>query len=264
MTGRLARILRALAVDVLIAWLGFGATYAVDLATFVVSLIALGCGTPSRQELLGTYLVDIVAMFFATPMALFPALAESYGGGAVVGLLYAAPSAGAVVFLAASGWTARVHHHGRAVVLAACGWWRRAVSERLLRDGCETVALLGGQAGEPSSPPCGSGSSSPTRRRAVTGAGVPRLAPGRFAPLGRVLGDPRLGMAGAFLPAPRAAEPLPARRRRRALHRGRAAPRLAPIEHAARGPSPRARDTASLTPSPRLRGSVTRVTVGWP
>ena len=36
-------------------------------------------------------------MFFGMPMALFPALAESYGGGAVVGLLYAAPSAGAVM-----------------------------------------------------------------------------------------------------------------------------------------------------------------------
>ena len=129
---------------VLIAWVGFGATYAVDLATFVVSLAALAAmRTPppterqpvgvkaiaeglryaaSRQELLGTYLIDMVAMFFAMPMALFPALAESYGGGAVVGLLYAAPSAGAVLFLAVSGWTARVHHHGRAVVLAACGW----------------------------------------------------------------------------------------------------------------------------------------------
>jgi hypothetical protein len=29
-------------------------------------------------------------------------------------------------------------------------WWR-AVNERLLRDGCETVALLGGSPGEPSS-----------------------------------------------------------------------------------------------------------------
>jgi MFS family permease len=128
----------------LIAWAGFGVTYAVDLATFVVSLFALAAmQTPppterqpvglkaigeglryaaSRQELLGTYVVDIVAMFFAMPMALFPALAESYGGGAVVGLLYAAPSAGAVLFLAASGWTARVHHHGRAIVIAAAAY----------------------------------------------------------------------------------------------------------------------------------------------
>jgi MFS family permease len=129
---------------VLIASAGYAATYAVDLATFVISLFALAAmRTPppterqpvglkaiaeglrfarSRQELLGTYIVDMVAMFFAMPMALFPALAADYGGGAVVGLLYAAPSAGAVLFLAASGWTARVHRHGRAVVLAACGW----------------------------------------------------------------------------------------------------------------------------------------------
>ena len=30
-------------------------------------------------------------------------------------------------------------------------------------------------------------------------AAAPRLALGRFAPLGRLLGDPRLGMAGVFL-----------------------------------------------------------------
>jgi MFS family permease len=61
-------------------------------------------------------------MFFGMPMALFPALAEGYGGGAVVGLLYAAPAAGAVVATLSSGWSARVHRHGRAVVFAAAGW----------------------------------------------------------------------------------------------------------------------------------------------
>ena len=84
-------------------------------------------------------------MFFAMPMALFPALAESYGGGAVVGLLYAAPSAGAVLFLAVSGWTARVHHHGRRSCSprAAGAWrsppsaWRRRFPRRSL---CLAVA----------------------------------------------------------------------------------------------------------------------------
>jgi MFS family permease len=61
-------------------------------------------------------------MFFGMPMALFPAFAEGYGGKAVVGLLYAAPSAGAVVATLTSGWTRRVHRHGRAVVYAAIGW----------------------------------------------------------------------------------------------------------------------------------------------
>ncbi len=120
-------------------------------------------------------------------------------------------------------------------------WWR-AVNERLLRDGCETVALLGGLAGEPSSQAVRlwlEFGASPTGRNwyrahnatIVAGylehrnladaegaperffmnvallrvlyahalAAAPRLALGRFAPLGRVLGDPRLGMAGAFL-----------------------------------------------------------------
>jgi hypothetical protein len=120
-------------------------------------------------------------------------------------------------------------------------WWR-ALNERLLRDGCETVALLGGLAGEPSSQPVRlwtEFSASPTGRNwyrahnaSIVGGylehrnladaesaperffmnvalarvlyahalvGAPRLALGRFAALGRLLGDPRLGMAGAFL-----------------------------------------------------------------
>src|SRR5437763_11166215 len=120
-------------------------------------------------------------------------------------------------------------------------WWR-AVNERLLRDGCESVALAGGLSGEPSSQALRlwrQFSARPTGRNwyrahnaSIGGAylehrglaeaesaaerffmnvalgrvlyahplvGAPRLAVGRFAPLGRLLGDPRLGMAGAFL-----------------------------------------------------------------
>lgn len=120
-------------------------------------------------------------------------------------------------------------------------WWR-AINERLLRDGCETVALLGGSAGEPSSQavrlwlafgarPTGrnwyrahnasivagylerrdlaEGEGAPERffmnvvllrvLYAHALAAAPRLALGRFAALGRLLGDPRLGMAGVFL-----------------------------------------------------------------
>jgi hypothetical protein len=120
-------------------------------------------------------------------------------------------------------------------------WWR-AINDRLLRDGCETIALLGGQSGEPSSHAVRlwlAFAEGPTARNwyrahnaSVVGgylehqdlaeaetaperffmnvalarvlyahalAGAPRLALGRFAPLGRLLGDPRLGMAGAFL-----------------------------------------------------------------
>ena len=76
----------------------------------------------SRQDLVGTYLVDMNAMFFGMPMALFPAIAKGYGGPEVLGLLYAAPSAGSIVVTLTSGWSARVHRHGRAVVFGAALW----------------------------------------------------------------------------------------------------------------------------------------------
>src|SRR5262245_36431790 len=120
-------------------------------------------------------------------------------------------------------------------------WWR-AMNDRLLQDGCETIALLGGLDGEPSSPavrlwlefadrPSGRNWYRAHNASIVAGylehrdlaeaereperffmnvvllrvlyahalAAAPRLALGRLAPLGRLLGDPRLGMAGVFL-----------------------------------------------------------------
>jgi MFS family permease len=76
----------------------------------------------SRPELMGTYLIDIGAMFFGAPYALFPQIAAGLGGPAVLGLLYAAPSAGAIVVSLTGRWTSRVRRHGRAIVLAVCGW----------------------------------------------------------------------------------------------------------------------------------------------
>jgi len=76
----------------------------------------------SRPELLGTYGVDFIAMFFGMPMALYPAFAAEYGGAEVLGLLYAAPSAGALIATLTSGWTGRLHRHGLAVIVAALGW----------------------------------------------------------------------------------------------------------------------------------------------
>ena len=76
-----------------------------------------------RRDLLGTYLVDIAAMLLAMPVVLFPALAETvFGRPELIGLLYSAETVGALVATALSGWTARVHHHGRAIVLAAAAY----------------------------------------------------------------------------------------------------------------------------------------------
>jgi MFS family permease len=76
----------------------------------------------SRQELVGTYIVDFVAMVFGMPLALFPAIADRLGGPRLLGLLYAAPAVGALVASLTSRWTPRVHRHGRAVLVAAAAW----------------------------------------------------------------------------------------------------------------------------------------------
>jgi MFS family permease len=76
----------------------------------------------SRPDLLGTYLIDIGAMFFGAPYAVFPQVAAGLGGPAVLGLLYAAPGLGSMVVSATSTWTRHVHRHGRAIALAVGGW----------------------------------------------------------------------------------------------------------------------------------------------
>ena len=80
-----------------------------------------GIPSPEGERLLSaTYWIDLNAMIFGMPRAVFPALAvHLYGGGAgVVGLLYAAPGAGALVGSLFTGWCGRVRHQGRAI--AAC------------------------------------------------------------------------------------------------------------------------------------------------
>jgi MFS family permease len=90
------------------------------------SLRAIGEGwsyAVRRKDLLGTYLVDIVCMLLAFPVVLFPALAaDIFEHPQLLGLLYTAETVGAVLATVLSGWTSRVHHHGRAIVLAAAAY----------------------------------------------------------------------------------------------------------------------------------------------
>jgi MFS family permease len=58
-------------------------------------------------------------MLFAMPIALFPAVAEHFGGAEVLGLLFAAGPAGALLLTLTSGWTRHVTRHGRAVAVSA-------------------------------------------------------------------------------------------------------------------------------------------------
>jgi MFS family permease len=71
-----------------------------------------------------TFLIDLSAMFFGGPMALMPALAQQVFrvGPVGLGLLYAAPGAGAFLGSLVTGWVGRVRHQGAAVVVAVCIW----------------------------------------------------------------------------------------------------------------------------------------------
>jgi len=75
-----------------------------------------------RRDILGTYAVDLAAMTFAFPIALFPFIAEEFEASWALGLLYSAQFVGAAVFGLTSGWASRIRHHGRAVAIAAALW----------------------------------------------------------------------------------------------------------------------------------------------
>ena len=126
-----------------ITWYGFAAAYIIDVLTFSAAYYALlrlprmppvedspraglrsvvdGLrflkGSPNLRM---TFVLDLCAMVLAQPRALFPALAyKVYGGGAgVVGVLQAAPAAGAVVAFLLSGWVGRVRLQGLAIVVS--------------------------------------------------------------------------------------------------------------------------------------------------
>ncbi|HSS19768.1 MAG TPA: MFS transporter [Pyrinomonadaceae bacterium] len=134
---------------IIVARYGASTAYSIDLVSFVASLIAVFLiqavpapvqieERPSlrsvgeglryawrRKEILGTYLIDMNAMFFGMPAALFPAIATKLGPG-TVGFLYAAPSVGAIVATLTSGWAKKVNRHGLIVAVAA-GLWGVAI-----------------------------------------------------------------------------------------------------------------------------------------
>lgn len=132
---------------VVIAALGLSTTYAVNVLTFGVSLAVLRRMRPmppahavtrpglksvaegltylkGKPAVMGCFLADVNAMFFGMPRALFPAIAlDQLGGDAVtVGLLHAAPGAGALIGALTSGWVVSVTRQGRAVIISIMVW----------------------------------------------------------------------------------------------------------------------------------------------
>jgi MFS family permease len=77
----------------------------------------------TQPVLLLSFAVDIVAMVFAMPRALFPEVAaERFGGGSAVGWLYSAIAIGSVLAGLTSGWIGRIRRQGVALVTAVAGW----------------------------------------------------------------------------------------------------------------------------------------------
>ena len=78
----------------------------------------------STPVLLSTFVIDLNAMIFGMPRALFPALAVTtyHVGPDGLGLMYAAPGAGALIGAAASGWVGQVRRQGLAVIVSVVAW----------------------------------------------------------------------------------------------------------------------------------------------
>jgi MFS family permease len=76
----------------------------------------------SRPDLLGSYLVDLAAMIFAYPNALFPFLAAAVHADWAIGLMFAAPSAGALAVSLAGRRLSRISRHGLAIAVSAGVW----------------------------------------------------------------------------------------------------------------------------------------------
>ena len=96
-----------------------------DEGRLSVRLIKEGMSFSFRTPLIASiFVIDLIAMIFGMPRAVFPQLAdETFGlGAAGLGLLYAAPSAGALIGALTSGWVKHVRRHGLAVVFAVAVW----------------------------------------------------------------------------------------------------------------------------------------------
>lgn len=128
-----------------VAGFSLSVVYAIDAATFIVALLSLralpafeprGERGPAltllreglrfsigRPLIRSVFLVDLTAMIFGMPRAVFPALARGFGIGAGgLGVLYSAPAVGALIGASLSGWVGRIGRHGAAIFIAAAVW----------------------------------------------------------------------------------------------------------------------------------------------
>lgn len=133
----------------IIAHAGFAWAYGADFASYAATIVAAWMmkpmvpgfaeGTASKgfkaigdgfrflkghRIIQSTFAIDLIAMIFGMPRALFPILAEVqfHRGAEVSGLLFGAPALGAIIGAATAGWVDRIKRQGWAVVLSVAVW----------------------------------------------------------------------------------------------------------------------------------------------
>lgn len=200
----------------LITGMGLTAVFTLDVLTFVAAFAAVlrmapvppeGGGTKAgltsiaeglrflrnRRQLLGVFAIDLDAMVFGLPRALFPAMAvEVFGGGPTTyGLLAAAPGTGALVAAVTTGWVGHVRRQGRAVLVAVAVWGAAMVGFGLTGTLWVALVLLA-VAG-------GADVVSAVFRNTILQTSVPDTLRGRVSSvqIAVVTGGPRLGDAEA-------------------------------------------------------------------
>ena len=153
---------------ILIAAAGLGWVYALDAASVVLTIFAALTIAPQRpplrehphepivasvvsglryvrsdQALLGSFAIDLVAMTFGMPRALFAPLSIRvfHAGAAGAGLLYAAVSTGAAIAALSNAWLAGARWIGR-ITIAMVVVWGFAIAATALMPDIALAALL--------------------------------------------------------------------------------------------------------------------------
>ncbi|MFZ4584914.1 MAG: MFS transporter [Acidimicrobiia bacterium] len=211
---------------VIVARFGFAWAYGVDVASFSVAIMAALLMAPKRPDgpapegsgwrrftegiaylrgrpvLWTVFVVDLVAMIFGMPRAVFPELAATQFGVAgrdaaqLVGLLFSALAVGALLGALTAGWVGRVRRQGRAVLIAVAIWGGAIACVPLTRSWVVLAVLLLAVAG-------GADVISAVFRGTILQTNIPDTLRGRMSAVNTmvVIGGPRLGDAEAGLVA---------------------------------------------------------------
>jgi MFS family permease len=162
---------------IIIDRLGLGWAYGIDMVSFAATVVAVAMMRPQRPEvdpageqreeragalahgwhqitegfrflkgrrvLQSTFYVDLIAMTFGMPRALFPVLAVTQfdAGPEIVGVLFSAVSLGALLGALTTGWVHRVERQGLAVLLAV-GVWGAGIAMFGIAGDVLTLALV--------------------------------------------------------------------------------------------------------------------------